>query len=116
MSFTPANISAMVSEIAAVFESMLPQIGLIAGISDAKLTNITTAIDDLRQAARAFASTDAPGETLARIEHDAEAVLTVLATLPLPPQVALGFRIAQCLLPVLVAMGRLIVSHNAAAA
>ena len=114
--FTPAQIGGMIAQIAVTFEAMLPQIGTIAGISDAALTKVQTAIDDLRLAAQAFATTDAPGEVVSRVENDAEAVLTVLATLPLPPQVALGFRVAQILLPVLISAAQIVFAHKAGGA
>ena len=108
MPMSPAVIGSMVAQVAAVFKSMVPELGMIPGISADVLTTVTNAIDDLEQSAAAFSAADAPGDVLTRIETDAEAVLTVLAALPLPPPVALGFRVAQFVLPVLLAAAKMV--------
>lgn len=110
MSMSPAVIGSMVAQVAGVFKSMVPELGMIPGISADVLTTVTNAIDDLEQSASAFSAADAPGDVITRIETDAEAVLTALAALPLPPQVALGFRIAQFVLPVLLAAAKMVTS------
>jgi len=110
MPMSPAVIGSMVAQIAQTFESMVPELGMIPGISAGTLATVTNAIDDLKQAASAFSAADAPGDLITRIETDAEAVLTVLAALPLPPPVALGFRVAQFVLPVLLAAAKMVTS------
>ncbi|HEY4153522.1 MAG TPA: hypothetical protein VGM38_09395 [Pseudolysinimonas sp.] len=109
MSMSPAVIGSMIAQLAGTFEAMVPELSMIPNIPPQTLTNVTTAIDDLKQTAMAFSAADAPGDLLSRIEADAEAVLGVLATLPLPPPLAMAFRVAQFVLPVLLAAAQMVV-------
>ena len=49
MPMSPAVIGSMVAQVAAVFKSMVPELGMIPGISADVLATVTNAIDDLEQ-------------------------------------------------------------------
>lgn len=103
--FTPAEIAQEVAAIAGIFEAALPEIGQITN-NQAIFAEISAAIDDLKAAAQAFADADAQSvpSLILRIENDGNAVLAQLAQLPLPPDLATAMRIAQILLPTVVAV------------
>lgn len=103
---TPASVANDVSLIASGYRSVLPQIGTIAGITPAIVAKAGQAIADLQAAAAAFASADAAAvqKTLVqRIEADVNAVVAVLAGLPLPAPISTILQAALVLLPIIEA-------------
>jgi hypothetical protein len=104
--FTPSQIGSEIASIAGVFEGVLPEVTQIAGASTNSTATVITAIEDLKEAATAFATADSAAEAGSltdRVETDVNALISVLAGLPLPTAVSIPMRIAQILLPVIVA-------------
>lgn len=108
--FSPATISATVSEFVGMIEPEVPAIANLAGVDQAIVSDVTQGLDALKNGAAALATADS-AQTAApiaqRIIADGEAVLNGLTALPLPPQVAMPVRIASMVfgfLPGIVAM------------
>ena len=118
--FTASRMGTLIDEVVDVLEHMTPQIARIPGISDATLTEVESAIDDLKNAtsmllvtpSHPHATAPMSPDTITRIEQDAAVILGALASLPMPAPVALGFRVASMLLPALIAAAKLVVSQR----
>ena len=110
--FTPSQIAAEISTIAGVFEGMIPSLQPL-GIDAAVLDAIKVSVDDLKQVAQAFSTADAQsaGSLISRIQADSNAILMVLAGLPLPPQASIAMMIAQIVLPALITAAGLLFMH-----
>ena len=107
--FTPSQIAAEISTIAGIFEGMVPSLQPL-GIDPILLDTIKLSADDLKQVAAAFATADAQsaGSLIGRIQADSNAILVVLASLPLPPEVAMAMMIAQIVLPAVISAAGLL--------
>ena len=109
--FTPAGIASEIATFAGLIEPELPLIAGAVGVSNADITIVTVALDDLKQTAAAFAAADGPemsAPLINRIEIDANTVMGKLTAMPLPPSLAMPVRIASMLLPVAITAAKLL--------
>jgi len=114
MPFTPTDIGEMLQRVAGRFEDIRDQLGSLPDVSDTVHSTLSSSIEELRQNARAFASSPDKTETLQRIVRDANIVLDILSALPLPPALRIAFRIAQILQPSLERAAAMIAEEQSA--
>lgn len=95
--------------IATAISNALPQLATVQGIPPDSLTKAASFVVDIQRAAAAIsaASTAADAQpSVQQLEAGFNALVGVLATLPLPPQVATVIQAANVLLPVIeIAVG-----------
>lgn len=76
-------------------------------------SKIATALDGVQQGAAALAASETAVESkpiLDRIEADAQAVLAIAATLPLPGPAGVAFRIASIVVPMAIAGVKMLIA------
>lgn len=112
---TPSAIGTIVANVCNAIEAELPVLNTIPSVPAQIVQQITEAVDSLKQAAQAFASSDAPGDVAQRVSTDINAVLAAVAQVAplLPPQFRLAFTLAQILLPSLEAGVQLLIAQKA---
>lgn len=108
--FTPSAIAGTVAEFVSLIEPEVPAIAGIAGVNPAVVAQVSSGLDGLKQSATALATADsasAAAPVAQRVIADGQALLAVLASLPLPPQAVWPVRIAGIvfgMLPAIVTM------------
>ncbi len=101
---TPTAVASDVNLIATAFAAMLPTLASIPGISAPTTTSVNQAIGDLQVAATAIvaaATIAAAQPVVSRVETDVNAVIVVLAGLPLPAPIPSVLEAASVLLPII---------------
>ncbi|MGA9865253.1 MAG: hypothetical protein WBQ75_02310 [Acetobacteraceae bacterium] len=101
---TPAAVASDVNLIATAFAAMLPTLASIPGINASTTASVNQAIGDLQVAATAIvsaATTAAAQPVVSRVETDVNAVIAVLAGLPLPAPIPAVLEAASVLLPII---------------
>lgn len=101
---TPATVAGDVNLIATAFAAVLPSFASIPGISAPTTASINQAIGDLQVVATAIvsaATTAAAQPVVRRVEVDVNAIIAVLAGLPLPAPISTVLEAALVLLPVI---------------
>jgi hypothetical protein len=101
MPFTANDIGEMLRRVSGRFEDIRDQLGSIPYAGEGVRSKLYASIEELRQNAQIFASSPDKAEVLQRIVRDANIVLDILSSLPLPPQLRVAFRIAQIIQPAL---------------
>ena len=116
---TPAAIASTVSSVVPLLTPIVTAIEGAAGVSPSTVTQVQAAMEGVQGGAAALAQSDSIAAQMPiaqRIETDATAVLTVAASLPLPPPAALGLRIAAFAVPSLFNIVNAIVAAQRAPA
>lgn len=101
-----AQAASDAQQIAAALKAILPNIGTVVGISPDKVAKAGQIIADIQSAAAAISSASSASAALPsvqQLEQDVNAVVSVLAGLPLPPPVGPALQAASILLPVIEA-------------
>jgi hypothetical protein len=108
--FTPSAIAGTVAEFVSLIEPEVPAIASMAGVNPTVVAQVSAGLDGLKQSSAALAQADsaaAASPVAQRVIADGQALLAVLASLPLPPQAVWPVRIAGIvfgMLPGIVAM------------
>lgn len=114
-SVPPAALSDL-NLIADALEALMPQLGLVSGLSAAAINTATQAITDLQAAADAVAAADtiaAARPIVARIASDVSAVIGALSAANLPEALTRALQAASVLLPIIEAAVGLAASAGA---
>lgn len=114
---TPASVAQDVTLISSAFAAVVPQLSAVPGVTPAVTQAVNNAVADLQAVAGAIATADtaaAAKPLVVRVEANVNAVVAVLAGLPLPAPISSVLHAASILLPIIETAVGIIVPAGAA--